>query len=257
MRPFRARAPAVLAAVLLLGCATSGAVVQRDGSGRGEALNRGVFWLNLRVDDCLLGPLARGWSLVAPEPARLAVDRLFVNLRFPIRFAANLSQAKARRSASELARFLVNSTLGVGGLFDPARRFGLEPYAEDFGQAFGWWGIGTGPYWVLPLFGPSDPRDAVGLLFDTALDPITWLGFAALPGIGALDLVNSRALAADEIVRARAAALDYYVFVRDAYLQRREALVRDRESLSEEPARRGPADDLYEIEDEEEESLEP
>jgi phospholipid-binding lipoprotein MlaA len=120
---------------------------------------------------------------------------------------------------------------------------------------FGRWGIGPGPYWVIPLLGPSNPRDATGMLFDTALSPFTWInivtGVPTFGGPGLLNLVNSRARADERIEAARRSALDYYVFVRDAFMQYREAAIRNRGAVSDYGSgaiyEGGPGDDLYDV----------
>ena len=220
-----------------------------------ESMNRPVFAFNEGADRYVVGPIAKGWTFVTFEAMREAVQRFFTNLEYPRRLLTNLGQGKLRGAGSETGRFLVNTTVGIVGLFDPARRIGLDPSEEDFGQMFGRWGVGAGPYWVLPLLGPSNPRDAVGRVFDTAASPLFWLGFAvtgAGTGANAVQLVNLRAIYDDDIELARETALDYYVFVRNAFVQRRQYVIEDREA-PDPLADVRPRDDLYEFDLDEEE----
>lgn len=212
-----------------------------------QSWNRPMFRVNEAADRWVLRPVALGWTFVTFEEMRLAVRRFFFNLAFPSRFVSSLGQGEGQKAADEAGRFLLNSTVGIAGLFDPATHVGFPRHDEDFGQMFGRWGVPPGPYLVLPGFGPSSPRDAVGSALDLLTNPLLWLD-VPIYGLGALNVVNSRALADDEIERARATALDFYVFVRDAYVQNRAAAVADQEQRS--PARGGgPYDDLYDLPD--------
>ena len=208
-----------------------------------EPVNRGIFWFNDKLDVFLFEPIAIGWEFVTPETVRIHLDQFFTNLRFPVRFVGSLLQAEALLAAEETGRFVVNSTVGVAGFFDPATGWGLEGRREDVGQAFGRWGMGPGFYLVLPLLGPSSGRDAVGRIFDSGLQSgpgliSPWAG----AGVSGLDLINTRALLLDEIDQAKEASLDYYSLVRHAYLEQREALVRNGDVPAEEVT-----DDLYEL----------
>ena len=131
-------------------------------------------------------------------------------------------------SASDVGRFAVNATVGVLGFFDPASRWGLIEHREDFGQTLGVWGVPPGPYLVLPLLGPSDPRDATGFAVDYALAVTPFfIEEYILVGARVVDTVNERSFVLKQVEDAKASAFDYYTFVRNAYLQRRRALVRD------------------------------
>lgn len=214
-----------------------------------QAFNRPMFRVNDAADTWVLRPIARGWTFVTFEEMRKSVKRFFYNIAFPTRFVSSVGQGEASKAADEVGRFLVNSTVGIGGLFDPASHFGFPRHDEDIGQMFGRWGIPPGPYLMLPLLGPSSPRDAVGTAVDLVLNPLLWVDVPVY-GLGFLNAVNSRALADREIQRARETALDYYVFVRDAYVQNRAAAVADEKQSS--PAKgSGPYDDLYDLPDEE------
>lgn len=183
-----------------------------------EPVNRPVFGINRSVDDNALGPLARGWKKITPRVMRDGISNAYRNLTFPQRFLSTLGQAEGEKAGTELARFLVNSTVGLGGIFDPASKLGLERYDETLGKMFARWGIPPGPYMVVPLLGPSTPRDAVGGIIGVALNPLLWFG-VSIPGLGVLFAVNGRAQADEQIETAKRAALDYYVFARDAYAQ--------------------------------------
>jgi len=235
---------AALFAALCLAAAPA-AAYEVDENDPLEPMNRGTHWVNDQLDVYLLEPIAKGWEFVTPEQARLRLDKFFANLRFPVRFVGNLFQAKLRASGDEVGRFVVNSTVGLLGFFDPASHWGIGFHDEDFGQALGAWGTPPGPYLVLPIFGPSNPRDAVGLAVDTVL--LLGPGLVsptAGAAIGGTNLVNSRALALDDVREAKAAALDYYVLLRNGYLQLREAKIRDGSVEPEEPT-----DDLYDIDE--------
>ncbi len=221
-----------------------------------ESVNRGIFEFNDQLDAYALEPAAKGWSFITPEALRIALGKFFQNLKFPVRFLTNLGQGQVKRSGSELARFITNTTVGLLGFFDPATRFGLGKYPGDFGLMFGRWGIPSGPYWVIPLVGPSNPRDGVGYVFDSVLNPLSLAG-PVVAGAGAVtSTVNGRALAEAQVDLAREAALDLYVFVRDAFIQRRLAQIRNQDlfetdtSESDEDDLYDIPDDLYELEDE-------
>ena len=208
-----------------------------------EGVNRKVFWFNDKLDVYVLEPVARGWHKVAPDPVEHSVSNFFLNARSPIVIINDLLQGKPKDSGEDVARFAVNTTVGILGFMDPASRWGLERHNEDFGQTLGVWGIQPGPYLVLPVLGPSNPRDTVGLVGDWAFS--IWPFFVdqyILLGARVVDTVNTRAQFLDEIKNIKETAVDYYVFVRDAYFQRRKALVSDNAETSN--------DELYFIEDE-------
>jgi phospholipid-binding lipoprotein MlaA len=221
-RPWAAAIVLILVAALS-GCATTNA---RDPL---EPFNRTVYSFNEVVDDVIMEPLARGYRAVLPPFARTGVRNFFSNLDDVTVFLNNLLQFKVTHAASDLGRFLLNSTIGVLGFVDVATHVGLEKHNEDFGQTLGRWGIGTGPYLVLPLFGPSSARDGVGRLFDTLTTDLVWQVNDVstrniLLGTRAVSL-RAQLLDTEKILEA--AALDPYTFIRDAYLQRRRNLVYD------------------------------
>jgi len=209
-----------------------------------EGFNRKIFWFNETVDEYLLEPVAKGWDWATPELVRDSLERFFENLKVPVVTVNSLLQGKPTDAGVGLARFLFNSTVGFAGFFDPAQsELGLKPVREDFGQTLGVWGIENAPYLVLPLLGPSTPRDAIGSGIDGFMAVYPYFVPAVyLYGAQGLDVVNSRARLLVPIADSRKAALDYYVFVRNAYLQYRRALVNDQEL----PAG-GADEDLYQI----------
>jgi phospholipid-binding lipoprotein MlaA len=217
-----------------------------------EGFNRGIFWFNEKVDIYFLGPVAVGWDFVMPDMVETAIKNIFANVRFPVIFLNDLLQAKPIAAGEDLGRFVLNTTVGIGGIWDPAKEIGLVGNNEDFGQTLGYWGVPPGPYLVLPLLGPSSPRDAVGLAADSAVQPypyfIAWYISAA---ITATNVVNTRARYIEEIDENRKTALDYYSFQRNAYVSYRENLVKDREEDAE-----APTDGLYDFEDEDEDDEE-
>jgi phospholipid-binding lipoprotein MlaA len=204
-------------------------------------VNRGAFSFNDTVDVYALEPVARGWQAITPQGLRKSIDNFFVNTGYPLRLLGCVTQAQVVGTAEETGRFLLNTTVGLLGFFDPATRIGLKLHEEDIGQSFGVWGLGPGPYMMLPVIGPTTTRDLLATLLDF---------FAGAPPFtGVIEAVNTRAAYLVEVREAKEASLDYYAFVRSAYLQNRRNLVLNRAADAQEPAE-GNDDDLYEIEDE-------
>ena len=209
--------------VLLGGCAGTGN--PRDPL---EPINRGIYQFNDGVDKVLIKPAAEFYRFAIPEFMRTGVSNFFSNLNDVIVALNSLLQGKLTQAGSDAARLIVNSTVGLLGLFDVATGIGLEKHNEDFGQTLGYWGIGDGPYLVLPLIGPSSARDTVGWVGDYYTWPVTYVEHDRERNILiAVRFVTARAdlLEASRILET--AALDPYEFVRDAYLQRRRNLVYD------------------------------
>ncbi len=222
-----------------------------------QGMNRPVFRFNEGVDRHALGPVARGWKRITSDGVRASIAKFFYNTSFPSRFVSNVGQGDGQQALIEVTRFVVNTTVGVVGLFDPATRWGLPRRDEDAGQMFGRWGIPPGPYWVIPLLGPSNPRDATGMVFDALLSPFTWIQILTdVPTFGAptaLNVVNTRARVDEQIESARRSALDYYVFVRDAFMQYRAAAIKNIGGPSDYGSGalyedEGRGDELYEVE---------
>lgn len=186
--------------------------------------NRFMTHVNDKLYFWLLKPVARGLSKVIPERGRLAISRCFKNILFPIRLVNNLLQLKFKRAGIESARFGVNTTIGVLGLGDPAKNcLGLDAYQEDFGQTLGHYGVGGGIHIVLPVFGPSNLRDAIGMIPDYFLNPINYLSdFEYRAGAQAFDTINYTSLHIGEYEDLKKDALDLYISLRDAYEHNRE-----------------------------------
>lgn len=217
------------AAVVLSGCATVPADSGNDPRDPIESFNRQVFEFNDVVDRAVLKPVAQAYKYVLPEPVRDCIGGAFSNLREPSNAVNNLLQGKPVDAVSDMCRFVVNTTIGLLGCFDPARQMGLEKHSEDFGQTLGRWGAGTGPYLVIPIFGPSNVRDAIGIF---GVEPFLDLNFyieniRVRNWIFGTRIVNQRAelLQTDDLISG--AALDKYRFIRDGYLQRRRSQVYD------------------------------
>ncbi|MDO8959045.1 MAG: VacJ family lipoprotein [Rhodocyclaceae bacterium] len=205
------------------GCATSG-----NPKDPIEGFNRAVYGFNEAVDTVLIKPVAQGYDAVLPTPVRTGVTNFFGNIADLFIGVNNLLQGKPDQAVSDLGRVLINSTVGILGLFDVATEAGLEKHEEDFGQTFGRWGVGNGAYVVVPIFGPRTVRDTAGLVLDVAVDPLANIGnVPTRNSLLGLRLVDTRAdlLPADKVIEE--AALDKYSYVRDGYLQRRRNLVHD------------------------------
>ena len=226
----RAAAPLlVVAAMVMAGCATVPADSGNDPRDPIESFNRQVFEFNDVVDRAVLKPVAQAYEYVLPEPVRDCVSNIFSNFREPSNAVNNLLQGKPVDAVSDTCRFVVNSTIGLLGCFDPARQMGLEKHNEDFGQTLGRWGIGSGPYLVVPILGPSTVRDAIGIYgAEPYLDVNFYIDNVRVRNaILGTRVVNQRAelLQTDDLISG--AALDKYRFIRDGYLQRRRSLVYD------------------------------
>jgi phospholipid-binding lipoprotein MlaA len=222
---FRLALLSVITGALLSGCATHAA---RNPDDPIEPFNRGMFWFNERVDDYVLAPVATGWDKVLPNGVQTSVANFNDNLRFPVNLANDLLQGKLVAASKDVGRFFINSTAGLLGLFDPAKELGMPTHFEDFGQTLGVWGVPPGPYLVAPIWGSMNPRDLVGRFVDTPLSvlPLFVGGLVTLP-LTVVDVVNTRSLLLEEVENAKVGAFDYYVFIRDAYGQRRAALIND------------------------------
>ncbi|HEY7168293.1 MAG TPA: MlaA family lipoprotein [Candidatus Binatia bacterium] len=194
-----------------------------------EPFNEKMFNFNREVlDRFILKPAATAWDFLLPDPVQRGIHNAFDNLAVVRRVVNNALQAKFLGSAKELARFTINSTVGLAGFFDVAKDgFGIEQSDEDTGQTFGVWGMGPGPYLVLPFLPPLTVRDAVGYALDVAMTPYTYfIPWYASFGGTATDLVNERSLNLDRFERVAETTIDLYSAVRNAYLQRRAAAIR-------------------------------
>lgn len=194
-----------------------------------EGLNRKVFTFNDTVDRMVLTPVTRGYQAVVPDAVETGIHNFFSNLGDVGVATNNLLQFKFAEAGSDTGRILVNTTLGLLGWFDVASQLGLTKHDEDFGQTLGYWGIGTGPYLVLPFFGPSNLRDAPGLLADITLWANSFPELTATEetALISLNVINERSQYLKLEERSEGLGHERYVFFRDAYLDNREFLVRD------------------------------
>ena len=193
-----------------------------------EGLNRGFYSFNDGLYFYIFKPIGQGLKFIFPEPVRVAIRNFFYNLRFPARFLNCLFQLKIEGAASELARFLVNSTAGVAGFFDIASKAGLKHYDEDFGQTLGHWGLGNGFYLDIPFWGPSSARDGFGLIVDGFMWPPSYLDpFWIAIALRVFEALNNVSLTIGEYEALIEAALDPYIAIRDAYYQYREHKIKE------------------------------
>lgn len=210
-----------------------------------EKVNRKVFAFNTAVDSAVLEPVAKGYRAVTPKFARTGVSNLLSNLRAPVTVANALLQGEGKRASVTAARFGVNSTVGVVGLFDVADALGLDQHQEDFGQTLGVWGVKPGIYLMLPFLGPSTARDLVGDVVDNAFHPLTYANGEDAPavrgGLAALSVVSARESAIETIDDLRANSPDPYVTIRSVYGQSRESAIRNgRQNVEDLPDFGGP-----------------
>jgi phospholipid-binding lipoprotein MlaA len=194
-----------------------------------EPFNRKVYAFNDGLDKAILKPVAKGYVAVVPQMARKGVRNFFNNLGVVVTTLNDALQLKGTKVPVDIARFTTNVIFGLGGLIDVATALKIENRNEDFGQSLGYWGVGSGPYLVLPFFGPSDIRDAPSLLVDFYTNPVYYSHARSEIrwGLFALDVVDTRAnlLGAEKFLQT--AAIDRYSFLRDTYLQRRQYLIDD------------------------------
>ncbi len=188
-----------------------------------QNVNERIFAFNEGLDRMVLEPVAIGWDFVMPDFIETGVENFFENLRMLRTSLNDLLQGKPTRSGIDMGRFVVNSTLGLVGLVDVASMMEIPHYEEDFGQTLGVWGVRPGPYLVVPILGPYTGRALGAAPIDFATVPSAY-------GITVIDVINTRAQYLEEVAENRRMALDYYVFIRDAYLQARADKVADGEN---------------------------
>ena len=234
-RRFRARGAARLAALALAGCASLAGCAtlpggKPDPSDRFERFNRAVYKFNTAIDHAVLRPIARTYVRLTPRPVRTGISNVVTNLSYPVTLVNSFLQGRFNDGMTDTARLLVNSTIGIGGLFDPATGMGLDRHEQDFGLTLGHWGLQSGPYLMLPLLGPSTVRDGVGLVPDYLLlhEIETIKLFKNNPyaewSLFSITTINRRAQLLDEDPILER-SYDPYAFLRGAYLQRREYLI--------------------------------
>ena len=224
----------IIAAVALTGCATT-TIEEAEQNDPWQGWNKGTQSFNDSFDKHILKPVAKGYLDVTTNAIDDGVTNFFSNINDIGVSINDILQFKLLQGGMDISRFLINTTAGVAGIFDWASKIDLPKHNEDFGQTLGFWGVPSGPYLVLPLFGPSSPRDTVGLIGDALMDPITYVsifggfaGTAASAGTSALDATDYRAgIMTTEKVVNEATDGDRYDFLKSSYLQHREYLIYD------------------------------
>lgn len=193
-----------------------------------EPINRGIYSFNSTFDHYLLKPIAKGYDAVVPGLVKTGVSNVFQNLSDAQSLVSDALQLKGAKFGDDLGRVMLNTTFGIGGIFDLATQLGVERGNEDIGQTLGYWGIGAGPYLVIPFLGPSSLRDAVGRFGDSKLNPLSYVSSVPVRNsLTGLSVVDARVglFPAEDLLNQ--ASLDKYTFLRSAYLQRRQSLVLD------------------------------
>jgi phospholipid-binding lipoprotein MlaA len=215
----------LLLCLIVAGCATT---EDRDPRDPWEPMNRAVYKFNDVLDEAVAKPVATAYRKALHVEIRGRISNFFSNLADPFIGVNNFLQGKLQDGFHDWVRFAFNSTIGLLGIHDVASDMGYEKHNEDFGQTFGRWGAGSGPYLMLPFFGPSNVRDGVGFALDSYLDPMQAIDPSDLrTGLYVTRLIDTRAGLLDAGNLMQEAALDRYIFLRDAYLQRRRSLIYD------------------------------
>jgi phospholipid-binding lipoprotein MlaA len=202
-----------------------------------EPLNRAAYFVNDGLDTLLLRPAAEAYRIFLPPEVRTAIRNVLANLRTPVILVNDLLQGETHRAGETIGRFVINTTLGIGGIMDRARDFGLLGHTEDFGQTLAVWGLPEGPYLFIPVLGPSNPRDIVGTGVDLAAQPLTWVTGndtveAVLITRQVLTGLDTREGLIEPLDALRQGSLDPYAALRSAYRQRRAAEIRNAPSAA-------------------------
>ena len=199
-----------------------------------EPTNRVFYAINNGLDTVLLRPLALAYRFAVPSPVRDGVHNVLSNIGTPVQLSNDVLEGKPRRAGDTTMRFLINTTVGVGGFFDVAKKWGYPDHDADFGMTLALWGVPEGPFLFLPVLGPTDPRDATGFAADIALDPFTWMGPPSSTALTAfkwsrygLNAVDSRERVLDALDSIKKTALDPYATFRSLYRQHRHAQIED------------------------------
>jgi len=221
----------LVAGSALAGCASTDnpeSLAQNDPY---EPTNRKIFEFNQSLDKHVAKPVAVFYNHAVPEPVRDSIHNVLTNLGKPVVFGNDVLQGEAERGLETVGRFTINSTLGIGGFFDVATRWGLPDHSEDFGQTLGVWGVGEGPYLVMPALGPAPPRDLAGDVADQFMDPLAYVRFDGYwtftyvrAGMGVLDL---RARHVEDLDSIERSSVDYYATQRSLYRQFRNSEIRN------------------------------
>ncbi len=217
----------------LAGCAANPAQLTHSPKDPYERFNRGTHRFNDVLDRSVAKPVAKGYRAITPQAVRTGIGNFTANLEMPGTMLNDMLQGKLRAAASDMGRFLLNTTMGIGGFFDVASKAGIDHNEEDFGQTLGAWGVPSGPYLVLPLLGPSNIRDAPSRVVDSFTNPSTYTNPEVHWSYWVVDKIHKRyeLLPLDPTLQK---AFDPYAFIRDAYLQNRAYKVSDGQ-VSEEP----------------------
>lgn len=234
-RAARLAATATFIGFLAAGCATPPPASDRaavaafnETNDPYEPFNRAMLQFNLALDKAILKPVAYVYKESVPDPLQTNVTNFLANLRGPVIFANDLLQGEFQRAGNTLMRFTMNSTFGILGINDLAGEIGMQEHTEDFGQTLATWDVDDGPYLVLPIFGPSNPRDGVGILADSLMDPFSWLTpFEFRIGRAVGTAVDRRARHYDQINDLEKNSLDFYAAIRSLYRQRRADEIRN------------------------------
>ncbi len=191
-----------------------------------QPMNRAFFHFNDKLYMWVVKPGGKGYAKVIPRPARTCVSRFFANVKYPVHLVNNLLQGKLKAAGVESGRFVVNTTVGVGGLFDPAKRWKIEPHPASFDQTLGFYGLGPGIYFDWPIWGPSSTRGTAGLAADGMLSPWFYIGGAGVTyGVPAYRELNGASLTLGDYEAFKKASLDPYVAMRSAYYENRAEAV--------------------------------
>jgi phospholipid-binding lipoprotein MlaA len=189
-----------------------------------ENVNRNIYGFNTYADENAIEPTAKAYRDYVPDPVRTGIHDALQNLGTPVVFANEVLQGDVEGAGTSFARFMINSTVGLGGLLDAGAKAGLQPQDTGFGHTLAVYGVGHGPYLVLPLIGPSTPREVVGFGADSYSDPITFfITTGASVAKGAVDAIDQRSRYIDQVDELRRGSVDEYATVRSVYLQRLEA----------------------------------
>ena len=219
---------------LLYGCATTPSTNGSVTPDPFEQTNRSFYSFDDTLDKAILKPIAETYADITPDAVQRGVTNFFDNLYYLNVIANSLLQGKMSQAFSDAGRFVINSTLGLGGLFDIASENGIPAHEEDFGQTLAVWGLDSGAYLYIPLIrGPSSVRDAPDIATRTLLNPLTYVSSIVLWPVSALNIINTRANLLDDTTIRDEAAVDPYSFTREAYMQRREYLIHDGELPTE------------------------
>jgi len=215
----------LLGVLFLTGCSTVGG----DPSAHDpwQTTNRKLFKVDRAIDKAIIKPVAKGYRKVVPDGGRRSVRHFVDNLHAPVVFANDVLQFQPKRAGITLSRFIINSTFGLAGFFDPAKKIGLPQHEEDFGQTLAVYGVPEGPYVYLPVLGPLPPRDMVGFLVDIITNPLFWMGDAYASHVNqgrvVADGVGKRERVLDVMDSLEESSIDFYASLRNLYRQNRES----------------------------------